>query len=379
MYGVQIAFIISNFHPEFLWAPTQTSAAVTAITTNDGQTSTILTHLFDVWESPRRAERLASEEVHTASRLSFLDESRILAECYLNYARARPEDVSILWRLLVVFRLRTLTDFTFVIDFYSHIAETYSNSQKRAVLLEFVRWYSSDEPGATEWAKARAIRHLITPMLRGTLIEHAARKQPLPAETAVARAASVASSEIGAANDNNGNNGSGDKDSQGPNGFLPGDVLSYGLLESLMKLLGTTSEGGGNGGGAVAVVLDDDLRAELLRLSSMLIRYLQHDLVSWRKELIGFAWAHLKCENTLSKHWAYVSVCRFIVHYDTPVKIVHQVYVTLLYQYQSDNVQSLVRKAIDILMPALPVRLPTGEHHYPAWVKVRCPTFIHIM
>ena len=48
-----------------------------------------------------------------------------------------------------------------------------------------------------------------------------------------------------------------------------------------------------------------------------------------RKELIKFAWNHLKSEDTQSKQCAYVNVCRFIQVYDTPPKIILQVRLTL--------------------------------------------------
>lgn len=47
---------------------------------------------------------------------------------------------------------------------------------------------------------------------------------------------------------------------------------------------------------------------------------------------------------------------------------VAQVYVALLRAYQPEA-KHLVRKALDILMPALPKRLPAGDHRYPTWIK----------
>jgi transformation/transcription domain-associated protein len=47
--------------------------------------------------------------------------------------------------------------------------------------------------------------------------------------------------------------------------------------------------------------------------------------VDHRKDLIKFAWNHLKAEDATTKHWAYANVCRFISAYDTPPKIILQV------------------------------------------------------
>lgn len=68
-----------------------------------------------------------------------------------------------------------------------------------------------------------------------------------------------------------------------------------------------------------------ELKIELLRLATLLIKFMTRELTAYRKELIKFAWNYLKAENSSSKHWAYVNVCRFVDAYDTPPKIVLQV------------------------------------------------------
>ena len=81
---------------------------------------------------------------------------------------------------------------------------------------------------------------------------------------------------------------------------------------------------------------DESLRIELLKLATLLIEHAPDQLVEHRKELIKFAWNHLKSEDTQSKQCAYVNVCRFIQVYDTPPKIILQVYVALLRTFQPD-------------------------------------------
>ena len=66
------------------------------------------------------------------------------------------------------------------------------------------------------------------------------------------------------------------------------------------------------------------LRVELLKLTTVLIEHLGQELVEHRKDLIKFAWNHLKSEDSLSKQWAYVNVCRFVATYETPPKIILQ-------------------------------------------------------
>jgi hypothetical protein len=102
------------------------------------------------------------------------------------------------------------------------------------------------------------------------------------------------------------------------------------------------------------------LRVELLRLATLLIEHLGRELVDHRKELIKFAWNHLKSEHSTSKMWAYVNVSRFISVYETPPKIILQVYVALLRAYQPES-RELVQTALDVLVPSLPRRLPASE------------------
>lgn len=74
---------------------------------------------------------------------------------------------------------------------------------------------------------------------------------------------------------------------------------------------------------------DEPLRIELLQLATLLLKYLQTDLVHHRKELIKFGWNHLKREDSASKQWAFVNVCHFLEAYQAPEKIILQVYYRL--------------------------------------------------
>lgn len=75
----------------------------------------------------------------------------------------------------------------------------------------------------------------------------------------------------------------------------------------------------------VSAEYDEPLRIELLQLATLLLKYLQNDLVHHRKELIKFGWNHLKREDTASKQWAFVNVCHFLEAYQAPEKIILQV------------------------------------------------------
>ena len=106
---------------------------------------------------------------------------------------------------------------------------------------------------------------------------------------------------------------------------------------------------------------NDVLKVELLKVVTLTIEHLGTQLIDHRKDLIKFAWNHLKADDTATKNWAYVNVCRFIAVYETPPKIIIQVYVALLRTLPTDC-KELVRIAIDILLPALPQRLTAADY-----------------
>ena len=112
----------------------------------------------------------------------------------------------------------------------------------------------------------------------------------------------------------------------------------------------------------------DTLLIELLQLSTLLIRYAPKAMINHRKELIKFGWNHLKRENSSSKQWAFVNISYFLQAYQAPEKIILQVFVALLKAHQPEQ-KDLVTEALDALTPALPLRLPLGDHKYPIWIR----------
>ena len=62
----------------------------------------------------------------------------------------------------------------------------------------------------------------------------------------------------------------------------------------------------------------------------------------------------------ISCHWVFPLWRSCVTHF--------QVYVALLRTFQPDA-RALVKQALDILTPALPKRLPAGDHKYPTWIK----------
>ncbi|PON99468.1 hypothetical protein TorRG33x02_046350 [Trema orientale] len=118
----------------------------------------------------------------------------------------------------------------------------------------------------------------------------------------------------------------------------------------------------------VSAEYDEPLRIELLQLATLLLKYLHNDLVHHRKELIKFGWTHLKREDA-SKQWALVNICHYFKAYQAPEKIILQVFGALLRNCQPEN-KMLPKQAFDILLPALPQKLPhVGDSCIPIWIR----------
>ncbi|KAL2849375.1 hypothetical protein BJX68DRAFT_267227 [Aspergillus pseudodeflectus] len=100
----------------------------------------------------------------------------------------------------------------------------------------------------------------------------------------------------------------------------------------------------------------DHARMELLQLSALLIKYHSTTIQDCRKDIIKFAWNYIRLEDIINKYGAYVLISYFVAHYETPFKIVVQVYVALLRAHQNEG-KALVTQALDVLAPVLPQRI----------------------
>ncbi|KAF5735955.1 Phosphatidylinositol 3- and 4-kinase family protein with FAT domain isoform 1 [Tripterygium wilfordii] len=262
-----------------------------------------------VWKSSARITRLNSEQ---ELNLIQIKESKWLVKCFLNYLRHDKEEVDVLFDILSIFLFHSRIDYTFLKEFYIiEVAEGYSSSLKKSLLLHFLNLFQSKQLGHDHLVVV--MQMLILPMLA-----HAFQ------------------------NDQS------------------WDVVDHGIIKTIVeKLLDPPEE--------VSAEYDEPLRIELLQLATLLLKYLQNDLVHHRKELIKFGWNHLKREDSASKQWAFVNVCHFLEAYQAPEKIILQVFVALLRTCQPEN-KMLVKQALDILMPALPKRLPV-EARMPIWIR----------
>ncbi|KAI0194063.1 FAT domain-containing protein [Xylaria flabelliformis] len=102
----------------------------------------------------------------------------------------------------------------------------------------------------------------------------------------------------------------------------------------------------------------DHTRMEVLQLSAMLVKYHHAILQDARKDIIKFGWTYIRLDDVINKHAAYVVIGYFIAHYETPPKIVTQVYYSLLRTNQNEG-RALVTQALELMAPVLPKRCNT--------------------
>ncbi|KAL3426523.1 histone acetylase complex subunit (FAT domain-containing protein) [Phlyctema vagabunda] len=113
----------------------------------------------------------------------------------------------------------------------------------------------------------------------------------------------------------------------------------------------------------------DHTRMEVLQLTAMLVKYHHSILQDARKDIIKFGWTYIRLEDVINKHAAYVVVGYFIAHYETPLKIVSQVYFSLLRTNQNEG-RALVTQALELMAPVLPKRCNAqpGDRN-PLWAQ----------
>ncbi|KYR00111.1 protein kinase [Tieghemostelium lacteum] len=267
----------------------------------------ILDILLDYWKSHDHLKHL-----HQSSELSYqsLKETKILVQCFLQYCRAHREETDLLFHILNVLVIKGSMDFFFLRDFYQNeLAEQSTPEQKKNIILTFLIFFNNQTIPSD--IKVKAVQYLIIPILNNYFLSERTID---------------------------------------PNVFIQLTKVVY--LEPDKKNY------------------DDTLLIELLHMGSILVKNMNKELTDNRKDLMIFAYHHLKNEDQTCRQSAYVLACRFIEAYDTPPKIILQVYVALLKAYHAEA-KHLVKQALDILLGCIKTRLKIDidNPRNSTWVK----------
>ena len=295
------------------------------------------------WQSRERRRRASTEE---GPACSYVRESIHLAKALVVYAHANRADTRPLFALLSVFWECPAWDVGFVRDFYAtRVARSASRAERRTLLTSYLQMFTSANMSDADVQSnlTAGLQMIILPMLV-SLLDGVV---PDVVQPTLNDNASPPALGVGAA-------ASGKQ-------FLLAGVLDENTVASIVQTLLDPPE-------VVADGFCEALRIELLQLATVLIRGAPDLLVAHRKELIKFGWNHLKREDPMAKLWAFLNVATFLDAYQAPEKIILQVFVALLRTAAPES-RPLVRASLDMLLPALPRRLPQGDARHPIWIR----------
>lgn len=223
------------------------------------------------------------------------------------------QDLDMLFALLSAFTDSDLVDTGFIKKFiYEEILLKYTSEMRRNVILLFLKNFQMNE------SQMYILRYLVLPML---LIP-----QAQPSE--------VLTSEV--------------------------------VQEVLVSIWSPLTERHGTSNGDTETTM-----LELLQFTTLLMTQIPEVVNEFRKDVIKFAWALLKVDDITLKQSAYVLLSRFIREYETPPKIVTQIYVAQLRAHQPEG-RALVRQALDTMIRVLPMRFastPSESSVIPVWIQ----------
>ncbi|KNC98645.1 histone acetyltransferase TRA1 [Spizellomyces punctatus DAOM BR117] len=263
------------------------------------QNKVILENVAQLWKVHRAQPINWSDTTHPPGQFT-----QYIVEIYISYLKAEPDDIGALFEIMEVFEQEDVIDTGLIRQYlFDDVIMRYGPQHKRSILERYLEIF--DDVSKSQSRKARILRLLVTPMLRASL-------------------------EKGEA----------------------AEVLDTNIINTIHKKiwLPLHSETG------IALNLHDSFKVELLQFTSLLVQYVPRET---RKDVIKFAWNNIKLEDVICKQAAYVLLARWIEEYETPARIVVQIYIALLRAHQSDTPQGrvLVRQALDILFPVLPKRI----------------------
>ncbi|CAO3644378.1 unnamed protein product [Mucor hiemalis] len=278
----------------------------------------LLEALLVLWKSPSRFDAMKKDD---AQGLQTTQESMFLSQIFISYLRENPDSIEVLFELCTLFAQESVMDLSYLRDFFlTNVALKYTAKRKHDIIEKFLQQFN--DKSITSYSRMMTLRHVINPALLVSI----SRKDNTCAE-----------------------------------------ILDTKVLEQLHhKVWAHLSSDPVD----VDQYAEDSLRIELLQLTAMIVQYTPNLLTDLRKEVIKFGWNYLRLEDATCKQAAYVLIARFITAFDTPSKIVIQIYAALLRAHLSEA-RTLVKQGLDIIAPVLPKRVPlTGSERVPTWIRL---------
>jgi hypothetical protein len=277
-----------------------------------------------LWRSKGRHLRLQHEELMPPR---FHRESMLLGSLLVDYSKSFPGDVDVLFEILRIFLQPTTCDFGFIRLFLaSTVSHGISNEKKKHLIQLFFALLAGEGPEET---KVLCIQLIVMPML---LNSFPCRRQVSSCKEMGLRPAADFV-DIG--------------DNLLDNELIDQETIRKFVQEVLLP----------NG---AHTLFGDRARVELLRLSTLFMRLKPELMDAHKNDVIKFSWALLKSDDAICKSWAYLNVCTFIAAFETPAKVISQVYFALIRLHQHDG-KGCIRAGLSILLPTLVEKLDEKE------------------
>ncbi|GIY45230.1 hypothetical protein CDAR_3781 [Caerostris darwini] len=259
-------------------------------------------------------------------------EPKLLAKCLLNFVKHHPSEIELLFQLLRAFTGRFIPDFEFLREFLEKtVADNYTVDWKRMAFFKFVELFCNDE--FPQDLKAKILQYILIPSF------------------AVAF-----------------ERGEGERLIGGP------PQPDQDLNENVMSVF-------------INKVIDSDhpfrtsdaVRILLLQFSCLLVEQASphiHDAANKRqgfklRRLMTFAWPCLlvkSCVDPATKYHGHLLLSNIIAKFAIHKRIVLQVFHSLLKAHAAEA-RGVVRQALEILTPAMPMRMEDGNNMLTHWTK----------
>jgi len=280
-------------------------------------TDTEIVHaLSQRWVSEGRKTRLALGIGD--DRFAQLREDVISVEIMMTCLKTHPSgNIDFLFHLADVLDADRIIEYSHIVRFYNdQVLKSTNVSYKSAILLRFLDIINNDDVRPQQ--KTAILRHLINPLLLVAFQRGEKEKDIVDAE-----------------------------------------YINKVYLVIWSAFIPNTN--------AKSITTNDKLDVELLHMASLIIEY-RHALVAdQRKEIIKFGWYFLSLRDDQTvKNAAYILISRFITVYDSPTKIVSQIWIALLKLHTSEA-KHMAQKALDILLPVIPKKYKDSPSE---WIRL---------
>ncbi|GAA5983547.1 hypothetical protein JCM5350_000270 [Sporobolomyces pararoseus] len=268
----------------------------------------VLARLIQRWVSDVRRQRLAMQGVPHVQQLK---EDAVVVEIFISFL-GQAEHIDLLFHVVDSYTYSTSADHTVLSRFLNrHVALSSNTTFKRAVLDRFIDIFENS--GVTNAHKSAALRLLVNPILLVSFSR-------------------------------------GERES----GLVDVEWISKVHKKIWQPLL--------SGAPDVGTLDEEELRVELCHMSTQLVRNLPEliNASDSKKDVIKFGWVSIRFDDITASQSAYLLIASFLSQFDSPTKIILQIYLALLRAHQTEA-RKIVCEALDILAPALPKRIPSGN------------------